>query len=209
MKRRVGVLLTGCGCYDGTDPHEAVLAMLAIQRAGNEVVPLVLDAPQLHAVDHTTGQEMEGVQRGQLLEAARLVRGRLFPLAEISPKLLDGLILPGGQGAVKNLMTGFGTLDESRPVEGLESFMVAAHEAGAAIGAVSLAEFVVAAVFGPWPGGKGCFDLEPDEVLVDGERLLLLTPGQTLAQTLVQLNSGITRLCDEMWKLLDERDSNR
>jgi enhancing lycopene biosynthesis protein 2 len=207
VKRRVGVLLTGCGCYDGTDPHEAVLAMFAVQRAGNEVVPVVLDAPQLHAVDHTTGQELEGATRSQMLEAARLVRGRLYPLAEISPKLLDGLILPGGQGAVKNLLNGFGTPEEARPAEGIGPFLLGAHQAGAVIGAISLSEFVVAAVFGPWPHGKGCFDLGPEEVLVDEERGLLLTPGHTVANSLVQLAAGIENLCSEMWKLLDRRDS--
>ena len=207
MKRRVGVFLTGCGCYDGTDPHEAVLAMVAVQRAGNDVVPLVLDAPQLHTVDHTTGQEVEGEPRSQILEASRLVRGRLYPLAEISPKLLDGLILPGGQGAVKNLLTGFGTPEAARPAEGVAPFLLGARQAGAVIAAVSLAEFVVAAVFGPWPDGRGCFDLGPEEVLVDEERGLLLTPGHVVANSLVQLEAGIGNLCSEMWRLLDKRDS--
>ena len=32
--KRIGVILSGCGVYDGSEIHEAVLALLAIERAG-------------------------------------------------------------------------------------------------------------------------------------------------------------------------------
>jgi len=206
MRRRIGLLLTGCGCYDGTDPHEAVLAMLAIQQAGHELVALTLDSPQFHVVDHTTGVEAENQQRLIMTESARLVRGKLHRIADLSPKLLDGIIIPGGQGAAKNVLRAFAPEGQREMVEGVASFLLDANRAGAVIGAISLAEFVVSAVFGPWPENKGCFDLAADEVLVDRDRRLLLTPGYTVAISLVQLQTGISHLCAEMWKLLDERD---
>jgi len=209
MKRRVGILLSGCGCYDGSDPHEVVFSMVAVQQAGHEIVPLAFDLPQLQVADHTTGIETEGQSRNQMVEAARLVRGKLYPFPDMSPKLLDGLILPGGQGSVKNLLNAFEGEGERRLLEGLEPFLLEINRTGGVIAAISLAEFVVSAVFGPWPGGKGCFDLRPDEVLVDRERRLLLTPGYTAANSLVELQAGIGNLCAEMWKLLEERDGTR
>ena len=209
MKRRIGVLLTGCGAYDGTDPQEAVLVMLEIQAAGHELVPLAMDVPQFHTVDHTTAQEVEGESRRQMLEAARLVRGKLYLLEEISPNLLDALIIPGGQGPVKNLLTGFATLEERSAVEAVGSFLRAVHDSGGLIGAISLAEFVVSSVLGPWPEGKGCFDLLEDEVLVDAQRGIYLTPGYTLATSLPHLHTGIHNLCQAIFQDLEKRDVSR
>jgi len=33
--KRVGVVLSGCGVYDGSEIHEAVLALLALDRKGS------------------------------------------------------------------------------------------------------------------------------------------------------------------------------
>ena len=209
MKRRIGLLLTGCGAYDGSDAHEAVLSMLAVQRAGHDVLPLALDAAQFHTVDHTTAQEMQGAgPRNQLLESARLIRGKIYTLQEISPKLLHGIILVGGQGAVKNLLSGFGTMDARKPNPELAEYLRAIHSAGGVIAAISLAEFVVCEIIGPWPNAKGCFDLGPAEALVDEERRLLLTPGYTQASTPLELMQGIENLCNEMFTLLDKNESD-
>ncbi len=209
MKRRIGVLLTGCGAYDGTDPQEAVLVMLEIQAAGHELVPLAMDVPQFHTVDHTTAHEVEGESRRQMQEAARLVRGKLYLLDEISPNLLDALIIPGGQGPVKNLLTGFATLEERSAVEAVGRFLGAVHESGGLIGAISLAEFVVSSVLGPWPEGKGCFDLQQDEVLVDAQRGIYLTPGYTVATSLPHLQSGIHNLCQRIFQDLEKREESQ
>jgi enhancing lycopene biosynthesis protein 2 len=209
MKRRIGILLAGCGTYDGSDPHEAVLSMLAAQRMGHEVIPLVIEGQQFHVVDHTTGTQVEGAVREQMAEAARLVRGKLYVLKDMSPRLLDGLILPGGQGTLKNLLHAFDNEAGRKSLDaGLQAFLLEMNRAGGVIGAVSLAEFVISEVFGPWPEGKGCFDLKPEEVLVDRERRLLLTPGYTLANSLSQLYTGIENLCAEMCRLLDEANGS-
>ena len=38
MAKRIGVILSGCGVYDGSEIHEAVITLLAIDRAGAEAV---------------------------------------------------------------------------------------------------------------------------------------------------------------------------
>ena len=205
MKRRAGVLLCGCGAFDGTDPHEAVLTMLCLQEAGIEVVPLVHDAPQFHVVDHTTAQEQEGVTRSMGAESARIVRGKLYSLQDLSPKLLEFLIIPGGQGPVKSLLTGFSAQEERHILPEVHSFLVSFHQAGGVIGAISLAEFILSAALGPWPEGRGCFDLGPEDVLVDRPLGRVLTPGYTLAASLPQLAQGIRNLIAAMVQLSDER----
>lgn len=209
MKLRAGILLSGCGAYDGSDPHETVLLMSALQEAGMAPLPLALDRPQLHVVDHTSGLEVEGESRAQFTEASRLVRGKLHPLAEISPKLLDALVIPGGQGVVKNLMEGFGRPQAQEVEEDVLSFVAEAHRHGAWIAAVSLAEFLVSAVLGPWPEGVGCFALKPTEVYVDREARRLLTPGNLLCNSLPELHEGMRALsrtlCDLVAQARQER----
>lgn len=207
MKLRAGVLLCGCGAYDGTDPHEAILSMLSLQGAGIEVIPLAYGSPQFHVVDHTTALEQEGATRSMLVESARMVRGKLYSLEEISPKLLELLIIPGGQGPVKSLLSGFSTQEERRLQPDIEAFLLGVHRAGGILGAISLAEFILSSAFGPWPDGKGCFDLAPDEVLVDHDLGRVLTPGYTLATSLPQLAQGIENMVSAMVKLLNEKDS--
>jgi len=38
MSKKVGVLLAGCGVYDGAEIHEAVLTLLSLQQRGAEAV---------------------------------------------------------------------------------------------------------------------------------------------------------------------------
>jgi enhancing lycopene biosynthesis protein 2 len=55
---KIGILLSGCGVYDGSEIQEAVLAMLAIQELGHEYVCIGLNANQYHVINHLTGEEM-------------------------------------------------------------------------------------------------------------------------------------------------------
>ena len=36
--KKIGVILSGCGVYDGSEIHEAVLTLLAISRSGAQAV---------------------------------------------------------------------------------------------------------------------------------------------------------------------------
>src|SRR5215467_13041639 len=104
---KVGILLSGCGFYDGTEIAEAVLSALAVERAGARAVHLAPEMAQMHTVNHLTGSEIEGETRDVLGESARLARGRIRSLLGENaqwPGELSALIIPGGQGAVKNLM---------------------------------------------------------------------------------------------------------
>ncbi len=37
MKKKIGVVLAGCGVYDGSEIHEAVITLLAIDRALGDI----------------------------------------------------------------------------------------------------------------------------------------------------------------------------
>lgn len=102
MPAKVGVVLSGCGYLDGAEIQEAVLTLYFLDRAGIEVQCYAPDRPQMHVVDHRSGEATEG-SRNVLLEAARICRGQVLPLADAAMSGLDALVLPGGYGVAKNL----------------------------------------------------------------------------------------------------------
>jgi len=102
MGKRIGVLLSGCGVFDGSEIHEAVLTLLALDRAGAEIICMAPDVDQLHVIDHLT-QNVASETRNVLVESARIARGDIRNLKEVRVGELDALILPGGFGAAKNL----------------------------------------------------------------------------------------------------------
>lgn len=102
---RIGVVLSGCGVYDGAEIYESVITLLALDRAGAQVTIMAPDVPQMHVVNHLTGKVMEGETRNVLTEAARIARGAIVDIAKVQGKELDALIFPGGFGGAKNLST--------------------------------------------------------------------------------------------------------
>lgn len=100
---KVGVVLAGCGVFDGSEIHEAVITLLALDRAGVETLCMAPDVDQMHVVNHLTGDVAEGETRNVLVEAARIARGTISDIKTVSASDIDALILPGGFGAAKNL----------------------------------------------------------------------------------------------------------
>ena len=101
MAKKVGVLLSGCGVFDGAEIHESVLTLLFLNKAGVEIVCMAPDM-EFDAVNHLT-QKPSGEKRNVLTESARIARGNIRNLKDIKASDLDALILPGGFGAAKNL----------------------------------------------------------------------------------------------------------
>ncbi len=100
-QKKVGVVLSGCGVFDGTEIHEAVICLLALDRAGVETV---FYAPniELDEVNHITG-EGTGTKRNVMTESARISRGPMNDLANAKATDVDAWVFPGGFGAAKNL----------------------------------------------------------------------------------------------------------
>ena len=99
---KVGVLLSGSGVNDGSEIHESVLTMLFLDRSDTEIILMAPNIDQMHVINHYTGQEMDEF-RNVLVESARIARGNIKDMAEISGDDLDALIIPGGFGVAKNL----------------------------------------------------------------------------------------------------------
>lgn len=141
---KVAVVLSGAGFLDGSEIHESVLALLALDRHGAEVVCLAPDIPQTSVVDHATRTPSAG-SRNVLQESARIARGRIQDVARARASDFDALVLPGGFGAAKNL-SNFAAAGAAAEVEPSVARLVRAmHAARKPICALCIAPAVLAA----------------------------------------------------------------
>ena len=98
---KIGVLLSGCGVYDGAEIQEAVLTLLAIEEIGAQAVCISVNKDQHHVINHSNGEEMNE-SRNMLIESARISRGDIHDITTIDPVDIDALVIPGGFGSAKN-----------------------------------------------------------------------------------------------------------
>ena len=127
--KKIGVVLSGCGVYDGSEIHEAVITLLAIARNSAQAVCFAPDKPQRDVINHLTGEPLTE-QRNVLVEAARIARGDILPLAQAREETLDALIVPGGFGAAKNLSSFAAEGSECEVDRDLRALALAMHQAG-------------------------------------------------------------------------------
>lgn len=102
--KKFAVILCGCGTLDGSEIHESVMTLLAIDRNGAEYQIFAPNDEQYHVVNHITGQPTTE-KRNMLVEAARIARGNVKPIEQCNVNDFDALVFPGGNGSAKNLFT--------------------------------------------------------------------------------------------------------
>lgn len=100
--KKIAVILSGSGVFDGTEIHEAVLTLLNIELQGASYQCFAPNIEQHHVINHITGEEMPET-RNVLIESARIARGEIKDLQALNVSEFDALVLPGGFGAAKNL----------------------------------------------------------------------------------------------------------
>ena len=146
MAKRVAVLLSGCGVYDGSEIHEAVLTLLALDNAGAEYTCCAPNVEQVDVVNHITGEKMTE-KRNVLVEAARIARGKIKNLAVIKASDFDALVLPGGFGAAKNLSNYASKGEHAKVQPEVERVIKEFSAARKPIAAICIAPVVVANAF--------------------------------------------------------------
>jgi enhancing lycopene biosynthesis protein 2 len=147
VQKTIGVILSGCGVRDGSEIHEAVCTLLAIDRAGARAVCLAPDRDQAGVTNHLTGQS-QAERRHILVESARIARGEIGDVAKASSAGLDAVVLPGGFGASRNLSDFALAGAKAQADPGVARLLREMHAAKKPIGALCIAPAVLAAVFG-------------------------------------------------------------
>ncbi len=102
--KRAAIVLSGCGVFDGSEIHEAVVTLLNLQKRKAKVSFFAPDTKQAGTINHLSATPAED-GRNVLVESARIARGNISPLSEFKAEDCDMIIFVGGFGAAKNLCT--------------------------------------------------------------------------------------------------------
>jgi len=209
MKKKIGVVLSGCGVRDGSEIHEAVLTLLAIDRNGAEAICMApdMEAPE---VNHLTMKET-GAKRNVLAESARIARGNIRNIKEVTAADLDAVIFPGGFGAAKNLCD-FAEKGAAATIQpDIARLVREMAKAGKPIGAICIAPALIAAALGREYAPQltigtdagtaaeinktGSLHVECPVTgfVVDRERKIVSTPAYMLARSISETAEGIEK----------------
>ena len=209
MKKKIGVVLSGCGVYDGSEIHEAVFTLLAIDRNGAEAVCMAPDI-DLAEVNHLTGAATES-RRNVLVESARIARGKIVDIRNVTAAQLDAVIFPGGFGAAKNLCTFAEKGADATIHPEVARLLRDMAAAGKPICAICIAPALVAATLGKEyapeltigtdPGTAGAInatgsrhvDCPVTDFVVDRKHKIVSTPAYMLAQHISEAADGIEK----------------
>jgi enhancing lycopene biosynthesis protein 2 len=209
--KKVAVILSGCGVFDGAEIHESVLVLVALDRANAQIICAAPDVPQHHVINHLTKQVAANETRNVLVESARIARGSIVALDKLKVDEIDAVILPGGFGAAKNLCT-FALENEKFGVHPqVTRVLQEAHKLGKPLGFVCIAPAIAAKLFGP---DKVEFTIGTDaatasalaksgaehvscnvrNVVIDRRLKIVSTPAYMLAQRISEAEAGISKL---------------
>lgn len=205
--KKIGVILSGCGFRDGSEIHEAVCALLAIDQAGAEAVCMAPDI-ELNEMNHYS-MELTGAKRSVLVESARIARGKIKNINEVQVAELDALVLPGGFGAALNLCD-FGLKGAAASVNPEVARLTREiHTAGKPIGAICIAPALIAAILGKEAAPTLTIGTDPataaelektgakhqdclaTEIVIDQTNRIVSTPAYMLAGRITEVYEGI------------------
>lgn len=217
------VVLSGCGVFDGTEIHEAVLTMLAIDEAGADYQCFAPNTWQARTIDHFTGHAAaiagDEDNRNVLAESARIARGQIKDLKEFNAKDYDAIVFPGGFGAALNWCDFAVKASDCEVNSEVRRAVEESYKEGLVIGAMCIAPTMIAKVLGKHNikltignDAKVAAGLQKmgaehqnkaaTEVSVDEENKIVTTPCYMLATSIKDIAAGTRNLVNEMIELL-------
>lgn len=217
--KKVAVILSGCGVFDGSEIHESVLVLLALDRANAKAICAAPDIDQYQVVNHLTRQPTQNERRNVLVESARIARGNIIPLAQLKVSEIDAVILPGGLGAAQNLSNFALTKDQFDVHPEVARVLQEAHLAGKPLGFVCIAPAIAARLFGAKQVeltigndaataarlqnlGAKHINCTVHNVVVDRRLKIVTTPAYMLANRISEVEAGVTKLVQAVLEMI-------
>jgi len=212
--KKVAVVLSGCGYLDGSEIHESVLTLLAIERHGGRYQCFAPELAQRRVMNHLTNEEMPDETRYVMVEAARIARGNIQNITTAKSEDFDALIFPGGFGAAANLSDFAVSAEHSQIHPDVEEFAKAVYALKKPMGFICIAPNLISGICG---AGISCTigndkataatleamgakhsDCEARNIVVDTEHQIYSTPAYMLGQSILEVAEGIDKLVAEM-----------
>ncbi len=206
--KKIAVLLSGCGVYDGSEIHESTLTLLHLNKQGHAVQCFSLAKKQHHVVHHNEQSEQDE-SRCILTESARISRGNILPISEYDDSY-DALIIPGGFGVAKNF-SDFAFAGENMKIDAdIKKFIQKFSSKNKPIGWLCISPIMMPEIYGH--GVKGTSGTCPDtskvfntlggdhqssnsdEVIVDEVHKAVSTPAYMNDASIAEIDLGISKL---------------
>ncbi len=218
---KIAVILAGCGRADGSEIHEAVLTLLALDKRKVDVKVFAPNKNQMHVINHLTNEETSDT-RNILIESARIARGDIYDIKNANVDDFDAIILPGGFGAAKNLC--------DYAVKGLdcefnrdvENFLITGMKKHKVMGFICIAPVLGAFITNKLnikakltigndkttashieQLGNEHIECKANDCVVDTKNNIVSTPAYMLGKSISEVSEGIDKLVDEVVKLLN------
>ena len=220
-QKKVAVILSGCGVYDGAEIHESVITLLRLDQRGAHAQCFAPNVAQMHVINHLTGEQMPE-SRNVLVESARIARGEVRDIREANVEDFDALIVPGGFGAAKNLSDFAAKGAECTVQPDVLALAEAFAEASKPVGLMCISPAMAAKIYGPGvictigndadtatvvnKMGATHQECDVSDIVEDKARKLVSTPAYMLAQSISEAASGINKMVDRVLELTHEND---
>ncbi|NLE63800.1 MAG: isoprenoid biosynthesis glyoxalase ElbB [Bacteroidales bacterium] len=210
--KRFAIILCGCGNKDGSEIHESVMTMLAIDKKGALYEIFAPDIEQYHIINHLNGKEMQE-KRNVLIESARIARGNIKELSKLKVKDFDAIVFPGGYGVAKNLFTYAVDGIKAKTLPDVERVIKEAHAAAKPIGALCISPVLIAKVLGNitvtigqdkktaddiMKMGANHINAIQTDVVSDRKNKIFTTPCYMLDASIADIAEGAENLIDAM-----------
>ena len=222
-KKRIAVVLSGCGVYDGAEIHESVFTLWTIAKAGFQYEIFAPDIEQHHVINHLTGQETKE-SRNVLIESARIARGNIESITNLNSSNFDAVIFPGGFGVAKNLCNyAFeGVYCKVNPE--VESVIRKFHAKEKPIGALCISPVMIGKVLKnlKLTIGSDATTIEAIEkmgnthiesgvgqVIIDRRHKIASTPCYMLDSNIIQIAESATKIVDAVIELVREKGTDK
>merc|ERR1712083_678922 len=166
--------------------------------------------------------------RNVLLESARIARGAVKPLSELTADDVDAAVFPGGFGAAKNLSDfGFKGADMTDDPD-VSRILSGFHAAGKPLALCCISPILAAKVLGdkaptltlgssgseadwPYQGaievakgfGANMVSKTVDEVCVDGDNKIVTTPAYMYNGKFHEIQDGVGNMVQELMKMIE------
>jgi enhancing lycopene biosynthesis protein 2 len=219
--KKIGVVLSGCGHKDGSEIHEAVFTLQALDKSDVDVIIMAPDMDQFHVINHLNGEEEISESRNILVESARIARGEVVDVATISGQQLDALIFPGGTGMAKNIFDYSMAGINCTVIPDVQRLVVEVLEANKPLGAICIAPVMVAKILeylgrtGTVTGGFNdninndikamginTIEVGAEDIVVDEENKIVTTPAYVEAKSMSEAFIGIEKLVNKVLELI-------
>lgn len=214
--KKIAVILSGCGVLDGSEIHETVSTLIAIDQAGATYQCFAPNIAQTRVMNHLT-QTPTSETRNALTEAARIARGNILDIKKANAADFDAAIYPGGHGAALNLCD-FGKKGADMSINAnVLAFAKAMKEAHKPQGFICIAPAMISKIYGPGiehtigndddtkikiekMGGKHV-DCVATKTVVDHKHKVVSTPAYMLAHRISEVFTGVSQLVKDVLTL--------